>query len=173
MAKGLPKSIIKQYGISKKAWEVYRSRKKGKRYKGVAASSRQRKKTMVRPKRRTRRYVRKGTRRRKDKRVSLIGTAGAVGSVFVPRTPSQMSMGSWLMQWMKGERAFCTEDVEHFLGDTVGQYTGFDWREGQAQWSIPWATVTLIASGIASKVANKYGSKYLKNVPVIGKYVKF
>jgi len=30
MAKGLPKSIIKKYGISKKAWRVFRGKKKSK-----------------------------------------------------------------------------------------------------------------------------------------------
>ena len=31
MAKGLPKSIIKKYGVSKKAWQVYKEQKKGGR----------------------------------------------------------------------------------------------------------------------------------------------
>lgn len=165
--KGLPKDIVKRYGISKKAWEVYRNRYK-KVYKGGKAKTRVVKKLAKR-----RSYKRKARRRRrKDKRISLIGTAGTVGSVFIPRTPQQMSMGSWLYQWMTGQRQFRTEDMEHFLGDTVGQYTGFDWRQGQPQWSIPWATVAIIASGIASKIAGKYGNKYMKNIPLIGKYVK-
>jgi len=31
MGKGLPKSIVKKYGISKKAWQVYKSQKRRKR----------------------------------------------------------------------------------------------------------------------------------------------
>ena len=31
MAKGLPRSIVKKYGISKKAWQVYKSQKRGRR----------------------------------------------------------------------------------------------------------------------------------------------
>jgi len=46
MAKGLPKSIIKKYGISKKAWKVYKAKTKTKKKrKGVKMA---RKKTVRR-----------------------------------------------------------------------------------------------------------------------------
>ena len=171
MAKGLPKNIISKYGITKKAWQVFRSKHPYKKtYKGGTSKVKTVKKTMARK----RRYIRKrGYRRKKDKRISLIGTAGAIGSIFVPRD-GQMSMGQWLMEWANGTRQFGQgEDINHFLADTVGQYTGFDWREGAVKWKIPWATVTIMTTGIASKVANKFGGRYLRNVPLIGKYVKF
>jgi len=41
----LPKSIIKKYGISKKAWQVYRSKKSGSGGAKVAKKRRSRKKT--------------------------------------------------------------------------------------------------------------------------------
>ena len=120
-----------------------------------------------------RKSYRKKKRRRKDRRISLIGTAGAVGSMFVPRTPDAMSMGQWLKEWLTQEREFKPEDMNDFLADTVGQYTGFDWRENKARWSVPWATVTIIATGFAARIANKYGGKYLKNLPLVGKHIKF
>jgi len=73
---------------------------------------------------------------------------------------------------MKGERPIGQgEDMTHFVADTVAQYTGYDFRDGS--FGIPMATVTIVASGIAAKIANKFGGKYLKNVPFVGKYVKF
>ena len=162
---GLPKSYIKKYGISKQAWREFRKAKKGRK-----SSSKKKVKKVAR--RRRGRYRAK-RRRRRDKRISLIGTAGAVGSVFIPRRPEQASMGQWLKEWAMQERPFDTKEVNDFLADTVGQYTGFDWRKDQPQWSIPWATVAIVASAFAARIANKYGGKYLKNVPFVGKYIKF
>ena len=163
--RGLPSKYAKM-GFAK-GWREYRKVHKGRTTKRNVLG-------VKRMAKRKRRYTRKRSyRRRKDKRISLIGTAGAVGSIFVPRRAEQKSMGSWLKEWVTGERQFNPADMEHFLGDTVGQYTGFDWRSGQPTFSIPWATVTIIATGIAAKVANKYGGKYLKNLPIVGKYVKF
>ena len=138
-----------------------------------AGKSRTSKKKVKKVARRIRRYRAKRRKRKKDKRISMIGTAGAVGSVFVPRRPEQASMGQWLKEWMTQERAFDTKDVNDFLADTVGQYTGFDWRKDQPQWSVPWATVAIVASAFAAKIANKYGGKYLKNLPLVGKHIKF
>jgi len=120
-----------------------------------------------------RKSYRKKKRRTRDRRISLIGTAGAVGSIFIPRRPEQASMGQWFKEWALQEREFKPDDMNDFLADTVGQYTGFDWRKDQPQWSIPWATVAIVASGFAAKIANKYGGKYLKNLPMVGKYIKF
>lgn len=53
--KGLPKSIIKKYGITKKAWSVFRGRKK--------SSSKSRKVTRTNPKRRVKTTARRKRRR--------------------------------------------------------------------------------------------------------------
>ena len=52
--KGLPKSIIKKYGISKKAWRVFRGRKRGRAKPRSRVSN---------PKRRTRKLGRRKKRR--------------------------------------------------------------------------------------------------------------
>jgi len=60
MPKGLPKSIIKQYGITKKAWSVYRGRKKSSsRSSKVTGKVKRRTKSLAR--RRGRRGSRKFT----------------------------------------------------------------------------------------------------------------
>ena len=47
MAKGLPKSIIKKYGITKKGWQVFRSKHPYKKvYKGGTSEAKTVKKTM-------------------------------------------------------------------------------------------------------------------------------
>jgi len=46
MARGLPKSIIKKYGITKKAWQVYRGRKTRKTTKSTAKKGRGKRKTV-------------------------------------------------------------------------------------------------------------------------------
>ena len=56
LPKGLPKSIIKKYGITKKAWRVYRGRKGKKRTRSTRRSSnpkRRRKRNLPKTKRRT------------------------------------------------------------------------------------------------------------------------
>lgn len=55
MAKGLPKSIVKKYGVTKEAWKIYKAQQKGKVYKKPKAKTTKRKKTMSRKKRRRKR----------------------------------------------------------------------------------------------------------------------
>jgi len=64
MAKGLPKSIIKKYGISKKAWSVYRG-KKGRKPRSKSRRVTRRRKKRNNPVRRVRRTVRRRRRNRK------------------------------------------------------------------------------------------------------------
>jgi hypothetical protein len=81
----LPKSIIKKYGVSKKAWAVYKGRKKRKR--STIKSKRSKSRTKMARRRR------KSYRRRKTGMTGLMGTAVGVGgyilyeSVIKPRIP--------------------------------------------------------------------------------------
>ena len=74
MAKGLPRSIVKKYGISKKAWQVYKSQKRRGR------TSRKTRKLSGGRTRRRRRSVarRRRTRRRSFLSFGRIGLKGAV-----------------------------------------------------------------------------------------------
>lgn len=78
MAKGLPKSIIKKYGISKKAWSVFRSRKN----KGTKRSSKTRRKSN--PKRRIKRVARKKRSRRYSMTIPLAPIAGLAAGLAEP-----------------------------------------------------------------------------------------
>jgi len=66
---GLPKSIIKKYGITKKAWRVYRGNKK---------TSKTTKKRSVKAKVANRRYSRKKTKRRGSRIFGNVGIKGLV-----------------------------------------------------------------------------------------------
>ena len=162
MAKGLPKSIIKKYGVTKRAWEVYRGLKRKVNKATTTVKSRGKPKM--------RRVRRKARRRRPKRKLSIIGTTGAIGSLFVPQgRPGAMSMGQWILEWVTKKRQFRTEDVQAMLYDGVAQYTGYHPKMG---WGIPWATVTLIGSGIAAKVANRFAGRYVSDIPFVGKYIK-
>jgi hypothetical protein len=115
---------------------------------------------------------RKYFRRHKDKRISIIGTAGVVGSLFTPQISNiaHMSLGEWIVRIVKGQEPDIVHKVDYVLADTLAQYTGYHFKD--CSWGIPMGTVVLLLSGVASKVAGKFGNKYLKNVPLVGKYVK-
>jgi len=98
MAKGLPKSIIAKYGISKKAWEVFRGRKAPEKGKTMAKRKRAS---------RVRRYY--GKAKRVGRRAGALGgislkeiifgaalmTAGKVGvGMIAPGLPFQRQVGT-------------------------------------------------------------------------------
>ena len=82
MAKGLPKSIIKKYGISKKAWRVFRGRKGKTRSRKTRASN---------PKKR--RKTKLGRRKRGRRRNSMtIPLAPIIGLAAGMADPIQAAM---------------------------------------------------------------------------------
>ena len=159
MARGLPASYIKKYGVSKRAWSEYRKVHK----RGTTKRKVRRVKTVAK-----RRYVRRRvTRRRRPKRkISIIGSIGAVGSVFAP-AEGRTSMGEWIRQWLSGERPIGQgEDMMHFANDTLAQYTGIDTRQNFPRFSIPWGLVTIVATQLGSRLIAKTGAnKVFNNLP--------
>jgi len=170
MAKGLPKSIIAKYGISKKAWDIYRGLKR--KVNKPRRHSKSTVKNMAKRKRRFRR-ARPYHRRRRDHRLSILGTASAVGSIFAygSNNPGHRGLGLDLMEYMTGRREATPDKITWTLADTVEQYVGYNYKANR--WSIPLGTVVLVGGAIASKIAGKYGNRYLSGIPFIGKYVKF
>jgi len=87
MSKGLPKSIIKKYGITKKAWQVFRGGKSKSR--GNPRRSSPRPKTRAKPKRRRTYLARKKSSRSRKITIPLapiIGIVAAPGiSKAIPR----------------------------------------------------------------------------------------
>ena len=170
MAKGLPKNIIAKYGISKKAWDIYRGLKR--KVNKPRRHSKSTVKNMAKRKRRFRR-ARPYHRRRRDHRLSILGTASVVGSIFTggSNNPNRRSLGMDLMEYANGQRKATADNITWTLADTVEQYVGYNYKANR--WSIPFGTVVLIAGAVASKVAGKYGNRYLSGIPLIGKHIKF
>lgn len=79
---GLPRSIIKKYGVTKKAWSVFRnSKKKKKRNKSTSIKLKRRQKTMPRRRYRTKRVRRSKRSGTLQKILLTILSAGAYGAV--------------------------------------------------------------------------------------------
>jgi hypothetical protein len=107
---------------------------------------------------------------RKDRRLSIIGTTGLIGSMFAPAA-GRMSAG----EWFTTGKIFNPQgkDLYDFANDLLAQYTGIDTREGWPRFSIPWGLVTVVASQLGAKAVQKFGGKALNNIPIVGKYVKW
>ena len=118
MAKGLPKSIIAKYGISKKAWDIYRGLKRKGKVNKSATTSKHRGRTMAK------RFRRKFHRRAK-KTIAIAPVLGTAASIaFLPRRNGTASAASLMM---KG-------DFESGAWVAIQNLTGFSRFENQ--WNI-------------------------------------
>lgn len=138
MGKGLPKSIIKKYGISKKAWAVYRgSKAKRKVYKRRHKSNPRGRVKVAR----RRRYYRRPRRRRSQSRKIPIATvlgaaAGLASTEFGGDTAVNFAMsGNWTA----------------LIHSLVGQYTGWDTFQGKWMPMRAHGLQGLIIGGLISK----------------------
>lgn len=75
MAKGLPRSIVKKYGVTKKAWQVYRGTKNRKVNKSRSTK-------IKRVKKMARRSYRKKRRKRRTRTIPLAPTIGFFGPLL-------------------------------------------------------------------------------------------
>lgn len=107
MPKGLPRSIIKKYGISKKAWDVYRGRKGKKRTSKSRRSSN--------PKRSVKRTARRKRRRRASMTLPVAPLIG-FAAPFAMTNPSGRTI---IGDAMKG-------NYEDLLYDARERFTGID-----------------------------------------------
>jgi hypothetical protein len=111
MAKGLPKSIIKKYGITKKAWSVYRGKKKAQSPSRVTKKPKKRRKSYV-----TRRKRRRGSRKMT---IPIAPIAGLIAGLAEPAVIA-----------MTGDFATAADKL-------VGKYTGYSMA--QKTWRLEWA----------------------------------
>ena len=134
--KGLPKSIIKKYGISKKAWRVFRGRKK--------SGSRKVTRKRNNPKRRTRKLGRRKRRRRGKNIAGTVEKFLKIGALVAPA----------------GVVATQPLAPDQKLNEIIRLYTGvnikwsmesndfkFDWRRLAMGWG-PFAMANLIPAAI-------------------------
>jgi len=167
MAKGLPKSIIKKYGISKKAWEVFRGRKSRSRPSKVK-TSRKVKKTLAKK----RSYKRKAKKHRKKARrtipLEVVLTGGAIP--FTParsgwRTPYEnIQAGDYRYAMGNLVTGFTPFDPLHNQLDIIGYLNPFDFERGRYM-------KMLLYAGLASKVRKKIVRIPFDKIPIIGKYI--
>ena len=139
--KGLPKSIIKKYGISKKAWAVYRGKASPKRRRSPKQV--RRKKTMARKRRSYRPRIRRAVRRRGGVRGILSGlfpggimhtAVGAGGLVVMQRYQpfggsykpaiDKIALGVALPMIGMGNKDFLSVGIKEGIATLVNQYLG-------------------------------------------------
>ena len=107
---GLPRSIVKKYGISKKAWRIFKSRKSMKKKRNVSPKTLRKRRVRVVPRKRTYRRRRRGT---SWKTLLRNFSAGAgVGTVLgmvadltgfqVAKSPLVNVMAGWYLGGMAG-----------------------------------------------------------------------
>lgn len=177
MAK-LPKSYIKKYGISKKAWREYRKTNKGGTTKN---STRKRKPKVVRrrkPKvvRRRRTYRKKKRRTTKDKRMRLGVVLPTIWRTFVDPIfgDGQHHVGAY-NTWK------ATKDVgksaREYVKLWLANYTGYDIDAGFGGiggfGELGKTYGSLLLGWGAGKAADKFGvNREMKKIPFAGKYIK-
>lgn len=134
MAKGLPKSIIKKYGITKKAWDVFRGRR----------SSKSRKRKANKPSRT--RYVRRKTymaRKRKSRTRSFLSFNTFAKFIKIGALVGPAAYCAMLPATPKDKLAF-----------GLKRYTGFDLNSGSfaPEWLLqgwgPYILTSLVVTGI-------------------------
>ena len=132
LASGLPKSYIKQYGISKRAWKEYRKSKKRTTSRTRRAS----------PSRRTgvRSLTRRKRRRRASRTIPILPIAGLAAGVAEP------------------VKRMVSGDIEGGLVELVQRTTGVSTVDGtfHPEW-LKSFWVPVIVSIIGHKVANMTG----------------
>lgn len=131
--KGLPKSIIKKYGISKKAWSVYKGTKR-KSYKPKQTSI-TRSKPMAR-----RRYTRKRYSRKSFFSTQSLFKFIRIGALVAPGVQAAMS----------------TTDNKLRVSRVIQRYTGYDIANNKFDWTyLGWGWMPYLASILATKGISK------------------
>lgn len=146
----LPKSIIKKYGISKKAWSVFRGRRRSR------AASPSGKKKMARRKTypRSRRYLR---RFRRPKTIPIIPIVGAGIGVFANTADGSGAPFTWFSNgdWISGMKAL----AKNYIGYDANNGTWDIWRAKQG-------LLPLVGGVLIHKALNMLGvNRYFANLP--------
>jgi len=143
----LPKSIIKKYGISKKAWRVFRGRKRGRTRASPTKVKKRRKNPVARRYRRTRR------RRSRQMKIPLATAAGLAAGMAEP-----------LSLLIKG-------DVENAANALSLNYTGYDFKANAFNFDrLKQGLLPLVIGGLVSKLVGGRPlnlNQKLRDVPFI------
>jgi len=149
LASGLPKSYIKKYGISKRAWREYRKSKSTSRRKNPKKKG----KNLVR-----RRYTRK-RRRRRPRTVPILPIVGAGAGFFIPAATSGGGHSPFTALTVAKDPNWAMEAiVENYTGYNI--FTG-SWDIANARGLIP-----AVVGAVAHKVLNMLGvNRTFANLP--------
>ena len=176
LAKGLPKSIIKKYGISKKGWQVFKGKHPYKKvYKGQTSNPKSGKKTMGKK----RRYTKKRNTRKRDKRFPISAGVGLATSVFAPAAPGwstpyqNITDGHFDMAVQGLIRAWTGVAIGGIGGQPETSFNAwdalnpFDMNDAPAWKAMFW-------TGLFAKIIKKFTKQDpISKIPFVGRYVKF
>lgn len=150
MAKGLPRSIVKKYGVSKRAWAVYRASKNRKVNKTRSTKSKP-----VRKLARRRSYTRK-RRKRRTRTIPLAPLLG-VAAGAVQRTRHNPS---WIGAYIR------TGNWEAAFNQLTTNFTGYTPQKGTWDWKDAHALQGLIIGLLAHKAVGWLGGhRIFANLP--------
>lgn len=150
MAKGLPKKYIKQYGISKKAWNVYRADQKKRKVNISPRKSKGRGKRKV-----TRRYTRKRKRRR-TRTIPILPIAGLGAGLIAPTSANPSGLINYLQ----------TKNWKAAINVTATNLTGYIPQKGQWNLMEAHALHGLILGLVAHKIVSALGgNRVFSNLP--------
>jgi hypothetical protein len=171
MPKGLPRAIIKKYGVTKKAWQVYRGKRTPTKKVIRVSAHRTTRSTMPKRKKFYRRS-RKSYRRKKDKTFPL----SFAPAILVPVTRIIAGDGAHLMGVAKAVQTGDISTIAKETGFSIAYETiGLDYDSSgnltKFDWTIPARNLAMIFGGLlVHKFAAPINRK-LKNVPYVGKYI--
>lgn len=168
---GLPKSIIKKYGISKKAWAVYRGGRSKPKKRVVYMPKKRRYKLRTRMKRRW-------ARSRFSKARIPLEVVIAGGATIV--TPATEGWGSPMQHMQDGAMDLVAQDYakglanitlpmngQAFQFDIVGLLNPFDLNSARYTKMLFWSA---IASKVRKKMIPQLG-QMMQKVPYLGRFV--
>ena len=161
---GLPKSIIQKYGVSKKAWQVFRGRKHQSKTRSVRSM----------PKKRSARRYGRRLKRRFSKAKVPFETLIAVGTI--PFTPAQSGWATPLSDLQAGKLDSVMSHMKSgFLGmdpngniDIMGALNPFNMERARYTKTIIYAT---LLGMVRRKITGRYTAPLFKKIPLIGRIV--
>ena len=154
---GLPSSIIKKYGVTKRAWQVFRGRKT-RRPKPRSVKVMARRRYSRRPTRRAR--VRSWIRRRGrgKRKISIAVVGGLAGTALTPN----VGHGAGTIGYLQAGQ------LDYALGNIVENLTGYDMQSGQWRMESLVRGITPLAAGVAVHMTvGRFANKYLSKVPYV------
>jgi hypothetical protein len=164
---GLPKSIIKKYGVTKRAWKVFRGSRSKRKGGKLAMAGRRRRARFPR----ARAAYRRGKWRSQSKAIPILPVAAAFGTILAPAV---FGGGGYTGALGKFQSEGIQGAVREFTDILAIQTTGYKPSDG-SNWGLdkPTATwATIVGALVGHFLANKFGiNRSIHKIPIFGKYI--